>query len=170
MRIARLIIPVPLALGACVAPPAAPPVPRPAPPRPVSQPALTLPAANWADRPVAPGSWAYMITARGSVATYGMTAAIPAFTLACDRTTRVVTASRTGSAAGRMTLRATTGARAYATVLSQGGRVTATLAASDPQLDALAFSRGRILIGLDGAPDLVLPIWPEFARVVEDCR
>ena len=41
---------------------------------------------------------------------------------------------------------------------------------SDPQLDMLAFSRGRILVSIAGMNDLVLPSWPEFARVVEDCR
>ena len=47
---------------------------------------------------------------------------------------------------------------------------TATLSPSDPLLDELAFSRGRILVRVDGLPDLVLPSWPEPARVIEECR
>ena len=43
-------------------------------------------------------------------------------------------------------------------------------AASDPQLDAIAFSRGRFFVSLNGTSDLVIPDWPEFARVIEDCR
>ena len=71
-----------------------------------------------------------------------------------------------------MTLRSTNGAKAYDALPTSGppSYVAAELTARDPQLDALAFSRGRILIGLDGAGDLILPIWPEFTRVVEDCR
>lgn len=44
------------------------------------------------------------------------------------------------------------------------------LPASDPLLDQMAFSRGRFLITVEGGPSLVVPAWPEFARVVEDCR
>jgi hypothetical protein len=94
------------------------------------------------------------------------------FTLRCDQQTRRIYASRPGALAARITLRSTNGARAY-DALPTGGQppyVAAALAPTDPQLDAMAFSRGRILIGLDGADDLILPIWPEFARVVEDCR
>lgn len=71
-----------------------------------------------------------------------------------------------------MTLRSTNGAKAYDAVPTGGTPpyVTAEIAARDPQLDSMAFSRGRILIGLAGAPDLIMPIWPEFTRVVEDCR
>ena len=49
-------------------------------------------------------------------------------------------------------------------------RITAQLCGVDPLLDAIAFSRGRIGVGVGGTPALVLPAWPEIARVVEDCR
>jgi len=49
-------------------------------------------------------------------------------------------------------------------------RITIQLSAYDPLLDALAFSRGRFAIVASGTPALVLPAWPEIARVVEDCR
>ena len=49
-------------------------------------------------------------------------------------------------------------------------RITAQLASTDTLLDALAFSRGRIGVGVSGTPPLVAPAWPEIARVVEDCR
>jgi len=41
---------------------------------------------------------------------------------------------------------------------------------NDPLLDQIAFSRGRFLVQVEGGPSLVVPAWPEFARVVEDCR
>ena len=46
----------------------------------------------------------------------------------------------------------------------------AALAATDPWLDAMAFSRGRFTVGVAGLDLLVIPAWPELARVVEDCR
>ena len=93
------------------------------------------------------------------------------FTIRCEATGARIFVSRAGSIAARMTLRSTNGAKAYDALPTSGTPpyVAAELAAQDPQLDAMAFSRGRILIGLDGAGDLILPIWPEFTRVVEDC-
>jgi hypothetical protein len=44
------------------------------------------------------------------------------------------------------------------------------LAATDPLLDAIAFSRGRFAVEAPGLPTLILPTWPEPARVVEECR
>lgn len=172
MRVFRFLLLTPLAISACVAPPApAPPAPRPAP-QPVPQPTPAPPATDWADRTPAPGLWTYTQDARGSIAMYGQSGGNALFTLRCDKAARRIYASRAGLAAGRMTLRSTNGARAYDS-LPTGGTppyVAATVAPTDPQLDAMAFSRGRILIGLDGADDLILPIWPEFTRVVEDCR
>jgi hypothetical protein len=172
MRALRLLLLAPLAVSACVAPPAPPPAPRPVPQPAPQPPSPTAPAVDWADRTPASGLWTYSQDARGSIAMYGQAGGDALFTLRCDRTGRRIYASRPGTVAARMTLRSTNGARAYA-ALPTGGTppyVAATLAPTDPQLDAMAFSRGRILIGLDGADDLILPIWPEFTRVVEDCR
>jgi len=44
------------------------------------------------------------------------------------------------------------------------------LPAYDGLLDAMSFSRGRIAVTVSGTPMLVVPAWPEVARVVEDCR
>jgi len=52
----------------------------------------------------------------------------------------------------------------------QPSATTATLAASDPLLDEIVFSRGRFMVHVDGLPDLILPSWPEPAHVIEDCR
>ncbi len=40
----------------------------------------------------------------------------------------------------------------------------------DPILDAMAFSRGRILLETDGHTPIILPAWAEITRIVEDCR
>jgi hypothetical protein len=171
MRLTKLIILAPIMLAACVQPPAPVPQPRPVPPvvRPVPAPA---PVADWSMRPPASGVWTYAQDARGSIAMFGQTGSDALFTFRCDRTGNRIFASRPGNGSARMTLRSTNGAKAYDAMPTAGQPpyVAAEIAARDPQLDSMAFSRGRILIGLDGAGDLILPIWPEFTRVVEDCR
>lgn len=54
--------------------------------------------------------------------------------------------------------------------LSGRRSVAATVAARDTFLDKMAFSRGRIVVAVSGTERLVMPSWPEFGRVVEDCR
>lgn len=48
--------------------------------------------------------------------------------------------------------------------------VTGVLAASDRHLDMMAYSRGRFMLEQPGREALIVPAWPEFARVIEDCR
>lgn len=173
MRFIRFAIFVPVALGACVPAPTPAPTPRPAPP--VIKPApesLPAAAASWSDRTPAPGVWTYTRDGRGSIARFGASGSDALFTIRCDASGARIFVSRSGSSPAKMTLRSTNGAKAYDALPTSGTPpyVAAELAARDPQLDAMAFSRGRILIGLEGASDLILPIWPEFTRVVEDCR
>lgn len=172
MRLIRFIILAPVAVVACVQPPA--PQPRPAPPviRPAPTSPPAAPAVNWSDRAPAPGVWTYTRDGRGSIARFGQAGTDALFTIRCEANGARIFVSRTGSVAARMTLRSTNGAKAYDARPTTGTPpyVAAELAARDPQLDTMAFSRGRILIGLNGADDIILPIWPEFTRVVEDCR
>lgn len=119
-----------------------------------------------------PGSWSYTKDPRGGLARYGLVGNSAVLTFRCDVGQRRIFISRLGNVAGSMTLRATTGARGYDAKVVAGAvpYVAAELSPTDPQLDALAFSRGRLLVGLRGAPDIVAPSAPEIARVIEDCR
>ena len=173
MRLNHLIIFAPFFTIACVQPPTpAPQSQRPAPPIMRPTPQLTAPATNWSDRAPALGVWTYTRDGRGSIARFGQAGTDALFTIRCEATGARIFVSRPGSTPARMTLRSTNGAKAYDALPTNGQPpyVAAELAARDPPLDAMAFSRGRILISLDGADDLILPIWPEFTRVVEDCR
>ena len=71
-----------------------------------------------------------------------------------------------------MTVRASTSMKTFDAANTGGSPalVGVTLDPREPQLDAIAFSRGTFLVSIKGAADLVLPAWPEVARVVEDCR
>ena len=144
--------------------------PQARPPQPLPPPA---PAPGWEDAPLTRGAWFYGSDASGSQASFGAPQSEAIFLLRCDRAARRITLSREGAAtAGQMAIRTSTNVRA----LPAGVRTeplaytSATLPASDPLLDAIAFSRGRFAVEAAGLPRLVLPAWPETARVVEDCR
>lgn len=167
-------------LASCVAPPSSAPAPAPAhpasPPRPV-QPAPP-PAASpapastaWDDRALTPGTWRYRAEPAGSVASFG-TADQPALLLRCDRATRRLLIVRTGSGQGPIVVRTSYGAVSLPAMPQPGSApaLVAARAASDPLLDQMAYSRGKIALEAPGAAMLVLPAWAEVARVVEDCR
>jgi hypothetical protein len=158
-------------LAACVAPPARP-VGQPAAPRPtVAPPPVRSFAAPVAEGAVAPGIWAYAIDARGSRALFGQAGSDALLLIRCDRAAHRIYLSVPGIASGTLTLRATSTVKSVAArpTGSTPPYVAADLSPADPILDALAFSRGRFTVALDGRATTV-PAWPEFTRVVEDCR
>ena len=172
MKVSRIIFLAPVAVAACVQPPAPPPLPRPAPSVVQTVPPPPLPAADWSDRAISPGTWTYARDPRGSIARFGPAGADAQFTVRCMSADATIYLSRPGTVAGRMTVRATDAARSF-DALPTGGTppyVAVQLTARDPLLDAMAFSRGKLLIALDGQPDLIAPPWPEMIRVLEDCR
>ena len=151
-----------LVLGACVAPPTPPavvPAPQtqvvpvsPAPPPPVA----------WEDRARTAGNWIYRVGAEGSVATFVGSAAT--LTMGCANA-REILVSHSGAPSGALSIRTTTLARTLPVTAGQ-----ARLAAGDVLLDAIIYSRGKFMVSATGVSDLILPPWPEIARVVEDCR
>ncbi len=167
------------ALAACAtkapAPPRpAPPVSRPVPP-PIAAPSVY--AGDWIDWPLTVGDWRYARDGAGSVARFGVAGQATRFAMRCDTAARHVSLQSLGALdAGRsatMTVRTSAGTARFA-LANRGGQppmVAAQLPVDDPTLDRMAFSRGRFVIEIDGAPTpLVVPAWPEVARVIEDCR
>ena len=79
-----------------------------------------------------------------------------------------------GGKGGKTAGRGSTGQHARSTVPARfepnALRVTADFSAFDPLLDAIAFSRGRLVVTMAGGVPLVAPAWPEAARTIEDCR
>ncbi len=131
---------------------------------------------DWVDWPLTQGDWHYASAPRGSIARFGTTNSTE-FSIRCDRTARRIELARPGwleaGNSATMTVRASAGAASYpvANSASEQGYVAATLATNDPELDRMVFSRGRFIVDVNGAPaPLVLPAWPEVARVIEDCR
>jgi len=138
----------------------APPAPAPRVHMPAPRPAPLPPAppaapATWLDAPLSTGDWTYKVEDSGSAAVFGGSALV----IRCDPGRREVALILEG-ATGPLTVETTYGRTSFA----------GPLAASDPRLDQIAFSRGRFGVEAAGAPRLVVPAWAEPARVVEDCR
>jgi hypothetical protein len=150
-------------LAACAprpAPQAAPP-PAPLPVAPLPPPASPQPP-DWRDLPLSPGDWTYAQAPDGSRATFGG----GLFAVRCDSARREIELARIAAGAGAMAVTTSYGTRSLP--LAAGG--VAQLPAADPLLDQMAFSRGRFTVEVKGLERLVIPAWPEPARVVEDCR
>ena len=155
-------------LAACV-PRAAPPPPQPTPPpRPAPAPPLppaSPPPTGWQDGPLASGDWSYSGGALPQATFTGPAGVL--FAMRCDPG-RQIALLRPGASGGTITISTTFGQSSAST--GNDGQAQPTLPASDALFDQIAFSRGRILIGGSAGGDLVLPSWPEPARLIEECR
>lgn len=122
-------------------------------------------------QPVA-GSWSYRAIAGGSEAGFADTAGTRRLVIRCNRAARTVSIVRLAvpAAAPALSVWTSSAARGLPARFEATKVLTADVSATDPLLDALAFSRGRFATAAAGAPMLTLPASPEVARVVEDCR
>lgn len=163
-----------IALAGCIPArpaPSPPPVARPVPtstPLPPAPP----PSSDWRDWPLTPGTWTYARDLRGSVAKFGNAGQDAVLVLRCDLARRQLYLSRPGALRAPLTVRTTSTTRSLAVQPTGGAAayVAATLAARDPLLDAIGFSRGRFVVEQQGTATLVVPAWAEIERVTEDCR
>ncbi|RED16895.1 hypothetical protein [Parasphingopyxis lamellibrachiae] len=129
---------------------------------------------DWRDIPLAPGTWVYREDERGSLALYGEPESEALFLVRCNRADRRIFFSLEGSleAAGTMAFQASHGEASYAAQNSSGAQpyIVAATSGTDSYLDAIAFSRGRIVVTVTGQSVVALPNWPQMTRVFEDCR
>lgn len=135
-------------------------------------PAAPVPVDYAIAQPVS-GAWSYAAMADGSEARFTGASGTVQLALRCARATRRVTISRAASGPAPSLMVWTSSASR--TLPAPGydaaaGRLNVQFAAFDVLLDAIIFSRGRLAVGAGAAPALVVPNWPELARVVEDCR
>jgi hypothetical protein len=121
---------------------------------------------------MAQGSWVYRRDERGSIALFGAMGSDALVTLRCDKTRARLFFSRASEFGGTMTVRTSSTSKDIM-VQPTGGRpayAASEIGVGDPILDAMAFSRGRIALELNGALNIAIPVWSEIGRVVEDCR
>ena len=165
----------PAASPAPVAAPATTPAPTPTPASPPAPPVVDEPRfENFLDAPQTPGNWAYQVESGETFALFGTSASNPQAIIRCDLNTRKVGIGRFGTSTpgAAMRLRAETGDRVLQTSPRQSSAplAAAELDANDPTLDAIAITKGRFALGVEGMPTLYLPAWAEVTRVIEDCR
>lgn len=125
--------------------------------------------ADWANAPLTPGGWVYHRSASNarSRATFG-TRGAPLFEIACTNQGNIAL-FRHGAAAGTITVRTSATLKQLpGSALAAG--LSVPVDENDAILDAMAFSRGRYAIEAPRVGTLIVPAWPELARVVEDCR
>ena len=129
-------------------------------------------ALDFSTSPAVPGIWSYHAVPGASEARFMDTSGGARLSVHCTRAVRQVTISRTSAAPAASLFVWTSSAQRTVPARFEPNamRVTAVLAANDPLLDAIAFSRGRIAVSMPGAPPLVVAPSPEAARVFEDCR
>jgi hypothetical protein len=118
------------------------------------------------------GLWSYRAIAGGSEADFIDATAVVRLKVRCNRSTRVVSVIRTGvpAAAPALSIWTTSMSRTVPARFLASKELIADLQATDPLLDAIAFSRGRFATAASGAPMVAVPAWPETTRVIEDCR
>ena len=119
------------------------------------------------------GAWSYSATPDGSEARFTDPSATPQLIMHCTRATRRVSLAKAATAAApQINVWTSSQTRNLpATFNAATSRVSTELQAYDGLLDAIASSRGRVgfAVGTQ-SPTLVVPPWPEIARVIEDCR
>jgi hypothetical protein len=118
--------------------------------------------ADWRARPITAGSWTWRNSVDASDAIFSDSRG-PQLVIRCTRATRRVSFSRTGAAPNAPIRIATTSSER---LLPVGNMVLS----SDPLLDAIAFSRGRLWVDVKGTLPLILRSAAEPARSIEDCR
>jgi hypothetical protein len=174
------------ALAACAPAAKAPPKPvasSPAPrpvmatmdaPRPAFPPAL--PNTHWMDAPLTPGAWRYIDNGPGNgkrLPFFQGNEQVFEINCVFEQQGPQILLLRIGRPQAidlPMTIRSETLQRTL-TARAAGASYTMTsLPAGDPLLDAMALSKGRFAVEVDGLPPLYLPSHAEVSRVIEDCR
>ena len=128
--------------------------------------------ADYSNARIMDGTWAYAVIAGGVEAQFRNGAGQPQLYLTCVRASRQVAIARPATGAAPILQLWTSSAvrNLPASFNPATGRLSTTVSARDPILDAMAMSRGRIAVGVAGAPAIVAPAWGEISRVVEECR
>src|SRR4051794_14037640 len=118
------------------------------------------------------GTWFYSPAIDGSEAIFLDTSARPQLIIHCTRATRRVSIAKpaAGAAPFLFIWTSSQARNAPAAFNPTTKRLSTDFAATDPLLDALSFSHGRLAVSVTGSPPLIVPPWAEIARVVEDCR
>lgn len=154
---------------------AAQPAPAPSP-TPTPRPVVEEPFfENYLDAPQTPGTWTYADDPGETLALFGVGEQYRLI-LRCDKSTREIGMARLaenafeGPRAVEIQTETTRRALTGVPVTSTNRLIVVDLDPRDPLLDAMAITKGRFAVGVEGERTLYLPAWAEVTRVIEDCR
>lgn len=137
-------------------------------------PALVQPTGEWINWPITAGDWVYRQDDRGSIALFGRAGQDALLTVRCMANSKEIFISRAGSPdnGSQFTIRTSHKLKSYPAANNGASPIyaVASLNANDDMLDALAYTRGRFAIEVDGLLSIAVPSWSEIVRVVQDCR
>ncbi|MEM6494058.1 MAG: hypothetical protein AAF650_06725 [Pseudomonadota bacterium] len=128
---------------------------------------------NYLDEPQTPGTWEYVDEPGESLGLYGVGNPIHPFVIRCDKRARRIGVARRTDKPGPLALiiqTESTTRQFIANTVEGYGMVAADLDPADSLLDAMAITKGRFVVGLEGEEALFIPAWAEVTRVIEDCR
>jgi hypothetical protein len=185
MKAALPVLALSLALAACAPAAKAPPASLtlaaaavPAPTRPA--PAAPLPAEpsiGWMDTPITQGAWQYRDfgAGMGKRAEFldppnGTYFSFDCVTYPNGPEILFTRFGRPTKPTLLMTIRTETAQRALTAQRFGAETIMVAVPASDSLLDAIALSKGRFAVEVEGEAPLYLPSWAEVSRVIEDCR
>ena len=137
-------------------------------------PAVAQEEENWLSQPQTPGDWIYIAESGETLALFDEgDVAVHLFVLRCDKQSRRIGIARRGTTDKPLVMRIRTETRERVLSASQvpnNRLIAAEVDASDPLLDAMALTRGRFAVEVEGMEPLYIPAWAEVTRVIEDCR
>lgn len=130
-------------------------------------------AGDWSIDELTPGEWRISRSGGVSRVTFADGRGAVQAVIACGNS--AISLGRSGAApadaAVSMRIRNSFALRELSVRVDHAARLIYTsLDARDPLWDQISYSRGRFLIEASAQPPLILPVRPEIARVIEDCR
>lgn len=147
--------------------------PRPAPPAPAPAFAAAPLTSDWQDAPLSAGWWFYESDGATSRAAFSDNRFKAPLVIACDRQRGhvgiAIANTRPGSPV--IQIQTETAQRQIPSAVEPSvNGIAAILDPHDPILDAMALSKGRFGVAVEGGPAMIVPSHAEVSRVIEDCR
>jgi len=156
-------------------PPVVTPAPTPTPTPPPAPPVVQEPVYdNYLDAPQTPGTWVYVNELSETLAVFGTGPGEGRFLLRCAGgkvgLARVTDTPATQPRAMSVSTETVTRQLLASPVPRRERIVAVELDPRDSLLDAMAITKGRIAVQVEGEGTLYMPAWVEISRVIEDCR
>jgi hypothetical protein len=145
-------------------------VPTPVTTRPAAEIVSELAYDSYLDVPQTPGTWSYRGDRIESFADFKSPDGQIVFQVNCFQDRRIFLMAAADNLGGGFLDVQTETTRRRLTADAREGWLVSVLDNRDTLLDAMAITKGRFAVGVDGGPTFYIPAWAELSRVIEDCR